>query len=267
MNKLTTFQARNWNYSQTCIGWTHTILGEGTEPETTRLSLGAAGALPCSPFRKGCTIQWLPVPGSPSALGAKGVGGGILSALHPPSSLLPVPSVLQSAPFAVTISQMFFICLSLEWFAFFFSERGCLQQDLGWERRGVGWGFRDTATYRPPRASARILGGIVAKPLALSEIVWILQNIFSWKYFQRMLKIHCSLFSSVGSICVPVWPGNTKRSNVKLNAARSKINLFSVEPGKEKTTDILVQFCLCSLGESVSWTHFFSFFFLCSVGS
>lgn len=43
-----------------------------------------------------------------------------------------------------------------------------------------------------------------------------------------------------------------ERANAKLNAAHSKINLFSVVQGKEKTTDILVQFCLCSLGESGS---------------
>lgn len=45
-----------------------------------------------------------------------------------------------------------------------------------------------------------------------------------------------------GSLRVPTWPGSRKQANVQLNAACSKINLFSVDPGKEQTTNTLVQF-------------------------
>lgn len=102
---------------------------------------------------------------------------------------------------------------------------------------GVG---RGQCYFRTPRRSSGILGDVEANPLACSEMAWVLWNIFSWKCFQRMLKIHCSLFSPVGSICVPTWPGNTKRSNVKCNVAHSKINEFSGEQGKEKTTVVWV---------------------------
>lgn len=56
-----------------------------------------------------------------------------------------------------------------------------------------------------------------------------------------MPKVHHCLFSPRG-VCVPIWPENRKKTDVQFNVAHSKINLFSVDPGKEQTVDILAPF-------------------------
>lgn len=45
----------------------------------------------------------------------------------------------------------------------------------------------------------------------------------------------------MGSLCVPTRPENREKPDVQLNAAHSKIHLFSVDPGKELTRDTLAQ--------------------------
>jgi hypothetical protein len=52
----------------------------------------------------------------------------------------------------------------------------------------------------------------------------------------------------------------TQRANVKFKVVHPKINLFSVDPRKERTTDILVQFAF-ALWNSQCLEHIF----LCSL--
>lgn len=252
------------------------------EGETTCVSLtfnGAArsaGVVPCSAFHNGThrhlfqihTIWWVaPCRWLISSIRPK-VGG---SSSLLPSSIFPPPehASFQSAKCAIVscICHNYFtdvLHLSFIGMIFLlFLRKRMFVPELVLRIVGSEVGAQGHCYSQTLGASSGTLGDIVTNPLAFSEIVWILWNSFSWKYFQRMLKIHCSLFSSVGSICVPTWPGNTKRANVKFNAAHSKINLFSVEQGEEKTTDILVWFCLCSRGEVSALNTFF----MLSVGS